>query len=101
MKKISISFLLLFCISFIRAQTVNNTSYITQGGEKVLRIEMILRCDKKKAWNYFTKDELLQKWIAPLAHIELKSLQMTFVQMLLAPLFRHNFFAWHIPYFFI
>ncbi|MDQ6761331.1 MAG: hypothetical protein M3015_01745 [Bacteroidota bacterium] len=48
MKKIAISFLLLFCISFIRAQTVNNTSYITQGGEKVLRIEMILRCDKKK-----------------------------------------------------
>lgn len=73
MKKTVIPFLLLFCISFTQAQTIKNTSYTTPGGEKVLRLEMIVSLDKKTAWEYFTKDELLQKWIAPLAHIELKT----------------------------
>ncbi|MEO8112290.1 MAG: hypothetical protein ABI594_19740 [Ginsengibacter sp.] len=73
MKKIVIPFILLFCISFARAQMIENTSYTAPGGEKVLRLEMIVPLDKKTAWEYFTKDELLQKWIAPLAHIELKT----------------------------
>ena len=73
MKKFAISVLLLFCIFFTKAQTVENTSYTTPTGEKVLRLEMIVPVDKKTAWGYFTKDELLKKWIAPLAHIELKT----------------------------
>ena len=73
MKKITISILLLVCISIAKAQAVKNTSYITPGGEKVLRLEMIVPVDKKEAWDYFTKDDLLKKWIAPLAHIELKT----------------------------
>lgn len=73
MKKMIISILLLLCISFTNAQAVKNTSYETPGGEKVLRLEMVVPVDTKTAWDYFTKDELLKKWIAPLAHIELKT----------------------------
>ncbi len=60
-------------IFYVKGQTVENTSYTTSSGEKVLRLEMIVPVDKKTAWNYFTKDELLKKWIAPLVHIELKT----------------------------
>lgn len=73
MKKIAISILLFFCIFFAKAQTVKNSSYVTPSGEKVLRLEMIVPVDKKTAWEYFTKDEFLKKWIAPLAHIDLKT----------------------------
>jgi hypothetical protein len=54
-------------------QIVNNTSYINQTGEKVLRLEAILPVDLETAWKLFTIDGKLEKWIAPLAHIELKS----------------------------
>ena len=47
--------------------------YYSKRGEKVLRLEMVVNADKENAWNYFTKDKLLQKWMAPLAHIELKN----------------------------
>ena len=61
-----------FNASLLTGQTVKNTSYTTQTGEKVLRLETILPVDKKAAWQLFTTDEGLKKWIAPLAHIELK-----------------------------
>ena len=73
LKKFSISILLSLCIFFTKAQTVKNTSYVTPTGEKVLRLEMIVPVDRKTAWKYFTKNELLTKWIAPLAHINLKT----------------------------
>ncbi len=71
--KVTASTCLVIFVFFTKAQEVTNTSYTTPSGEKVLRLEMIVPVDKKIAWNYFTKDELLQKWIAPLAHIELKT----------------------------
>lgn len=63
----------LFYAFVLTGQTVKNTSYTTQTGEKVLRLEAILPIDKKEAWQLFTTDEGLKKWIAPLAHIELKT----------------------------
>ena len=57
----------------VKGQSVKNTSYTTQTGEKVLRLEMILPIDKKEAWQLFTTDKQLKKWIAPLVHIELKT----------------------------
>jgi hypothetical protein len=57
----------------LTGQTVKNTSYTTQTGEKVLRLEAILPVDKKEVWQLFTTDDGLKKWIAPLAHIELKT----------------------------
>lgn len=56
-----------------QSQTVINTSYINQSGEKVLRLESILPVDVTTAWELFTTDEKLKNWIAPLAHIELKA----------------------------
>jgi hypothetical protein len=55
------------------SQTLQNTFYKNQSGEKVLRLEMILPIDIDAAWQLFTNDEKLEKWIAPSAHIELKS----------------------------
>ena len=57
----------------LRSQTLQNTSYKNQSGEKVLRLEMILPLDINEAWQLFTNNEKLEKWMAPLAHIELKS----------------------------
>jgi hypothetical protein len=72
MKYLLIAFILLDAL-FLTGQTVKNTSYTTQTGEKVLRLEAILPIDKKEAWQLFTTDEGLKKWIAPVAHIELKT----------------------------
>jgi hypothetical protein len=66
-------FLLLFSAFILNAQTVKNSSYTTKTGEKVLRLEAIIPLDKNKAWQLFTTDEGLKKWIAPLAHIELRT----------------------------
>ncbi len=56
-----------------KCQVVLNTSYVNQSGEKVLRLEAVLPVDITTAWKLFTTDEKLKKWIAPLAHIELKT----------------------------
>ncbi|MEO8794981.1 MAG: hypothetical protein ABI390_05905 [Daejeonella sp.] len=68
---LSVLFLLNYFI--LSGQTVINTSYTTQTDEKVLRLEFVLPLDKNEAWHLFTTDEQLKKWIAPLAHIELKT----------------------------
>jgi len=57
----------------LKAQDVKNTSYVTASGEKVLRLEFILPLSKTQAWQYFTDDKKLQQWIAPVAHIDLKT----------------------------
>lgn len=62
-----------FLFTGIHSQTIENTSYKNQSGEKVLRIECTLPVNLTDAWELFTTDEKLKKWIAPLAHIELKS----------------------------
>ena len=72
MKYFLITILSLSIIS-VKAQTVKNTSYTAQSGEKVLRLEVILPINKLETWQLFTKDEQLIKWIAPVAHIELKT----------------------------
>ena len=58
--------------SVVTAQSLKNSSYINQSGEKVFRLEIILPVDIATAWQFFTTDEKLKKWIAPVAHIELK-----------------------------
>ena len=54
-------------------QKVHNTSFINQAGEKVLRLEVTVPVSVQAAWQVFTTDSQLQKWIAPVAHIELKT----------------------------
>src|SRR4051812_40669305 len=73
MKLFLVSILALVLTTSARSQEVKNTSYVTSTGDKVLRLEAVLPVDKKTAWQYFTTDEKLKKWIAPAAHIELKT----------------------------
>ena len=65
--------LCLFSMPILAGAQVKNTSYTTPTGEKVLRVELIVPLDKKGAWQLFTKDAELKKWIAPQAHIELQT----------------------------
>lgn len=55
------------------AQEVRNTSYITSTGEKVLRLEITVPADQRTAWQYFVSDAKLKQWVAPLAHMDLKT----------------------------
>ena len=53
--------LLSVCYGLANGQTVKNTSYTTQTGEKVLRLELVLPINAKQAWQLFTTDEQLKK----------------------------------------
>jgi uncharacterized protein YndB with AHSA1/START domain len=46
---------------------------VTATGEKVLRLEVILPVDRQAAWTYFSTNDKLKQWIAPVVHIELKT----------------------------
>lgn len=71
--KTAILAFLLTGVMVTNAQSVKNTSYTTQNGEKVLKLEAVLPVDLKDAWQLFTTDAGLVKWIAPVAHIELRT----------------------------
>ncbi len=73
MKK-SLLFLILCLVAslFTEAQ-VENTSYINKSYEKVLQLSIVVPFDKKEVWKFFSQNDKLSQWIAPLAHIELKS----------------------------
>lgn len=73
MKKILSLTFLSFISSLLLDAQVGNTSYINNSNEKVLQLSVVVPLDKKEAWELFTRDEKLTKWIAPKAHIELKS----------------------------
>jgi hypothetical protein len=73
MKKIPILlFLFVFSVFILKAQ-VENTSYINKSNEKVLQLTITVPLEIKEAWKLFTVDSKLSKWIAPVAHIELKN----------------------------
>ena len=54
------------------AQTIQNTSYVTFTGERVLRIESVVPLSKQDAWKLFSTEQGLKKWIAPVVSIDLK-----------------------------
>jgi uncharacterized protein YndB with AHSA1/START domain len=72
-KRTGVTIVAILMIVAVHSQELKNSSYKNQSGEKVLRFELTLPIDMAKAWELFTNDEKLKKWIAPLAHIELKS----------------------------
>lgn len=73
MKKYLFFLTLGFFGSFISKAQVTNTSYINSSKEKVLQLSIILPLDRKDVWAYFSQDNKLSQWIAPQAHIELKT----------------------------
>lgn len=52
--------------------TVRNTSYVTKTGERVLRIETVVPASVEQVWQAWTTQNGLQKWIAPVANIDLR-----------------------------
>lgn len=54
------------------AQEVRNTSYVTQAGERVLRIETVVAASTENVWKAWTSPQELSKWIAPVVAIDLK-----------------------------
>jgi len=69
-----IAFVILIVNTFYaKSQAILNTFYINQSGEKVLRLEAVLPVDITTARKLFTTDEKLKNWIAPVAHIQLKT----------------------------
>lgn len=72
MRKLILILLCLFTTNALFAQAVKNTSYKTSSGERVLQLEVVLDTDMASAWKLLSTDEGLVKWVAPVAHIELK-----------------------------
>lgn len=72
MKKVFLVSILGYLISNTLNAQVANTSYVTQYGERVLQLSIVVPVDVKEAWKLFTTDEGLQKWIAPVAKIDMK-----------------------------
>ncbi|HEU4574931.1 MAG TPA: hypothetical protein VFS36_08000 [Chitinophagaceae bacterium] len=65
--------LIIFCLMILTSQAqVTNSSYVNNYGEKVLQLSIIVPLDKMAAWELFTTDEGLKKWIAPVAKIDMK-----------------------------
>ena len=73
MKNLFTYCLIIFISISANSQSIKNTSYKNDNGEKVLRLEISLPVNINTAWKLFTVDSQLQKWIAPLAHIDLKT----------------------------
>ncbi|MHA4739460.1 SRPBCC domain-containing protein [Dyadobacter sp. MSC1_007] len=61
------------CSLIVNGQDVKNTSYTSVPGEKVLRLEFVLPLSQTEAWRYFSEDEKLKQWIAPVVHMNLKA----------------------------
>ncbi|MGB3077702.1 MAG: hypothetical protein WBB31_01385 [Saprospiraceae bacterium] len=67
-------FTILACLALVTVNAqVNNSSYVTQYGEKVLQLSIIIPMDKKEAWKLFSTEEGLKTWIAPVVSITMKT----------------------------
>ncbi len=72
MRLICFAVALLLLPAILHCQEVKNTSYTTSYGERVLRIEFVVPLDNKDAWNLFTTETGLKKWLAPLVSIDFR-----------------------------
>jgi len=71
MKKLTTILICCFILSNVHAQ-VTNTSYVTQFGEKVLQLSVIIPLDKASTWKLFTTEEGLKQWMAPVVKLDMK-----------------------------
>ena len=54
----------------VRAQKINNTSFKTDEGERIQRMETVLKCSLDKAWELFATSKGLESWLAPVVEID-------------------------------
>jgi hypothetical protein len=73
MRRIGSIILILFGSLSVFSQSIKNTSYINESGEKVLRLETVLPMGISSSWQLFTTDQKLKTWLAPVVHIDLKT----------------------------
>ena len=62
---------LLACAS-ASAQTVENTSYVSPAGERVLQHQVVVTASLADVWNAFTTSEGLRSFVAPVAQIDFR-----------------------------
>lgn len=68
-----ILFLSLGLLTLHLTAQVSNTSYVTQQGERVLQLSIVVPISLNETWKLFTTDEGLKKWIAPIAKIDMRT----------------------------
>lgn len=73
MKKIIIAILFLIFPVSLFSQDVKNTSYVTQTGEKVLRLEFVIPVNLDEAWNLFSTAEGWKKWAVPVVAMDFRT----------------------------
>jgi hypothetical protein len=71
MKPIIAAFFLSFSAGV--GQTVENTSTVTESGERVLQLEIVVPLSQLEAWKLFSTEEGLKKWIAPVVFLDLRA----------------------------
>lgn len=54
------------------AQTVENTSYVSPAGERVLQHQVVVNASLADVWNAFTTSEGLRSFVAPVAQIDFR-----------------------------
>ena len=72
MKLIYFATLLFLLPTLLFAQDVQNTSYTTSTGEKVLRLEFVIPVNKQEAWKLLASADGWKKWAAPVVSFNLK-----------------------------
>lgn len=71
--KILVLFLFVFLPVSLFSQDVKNTSYVTQSGEKVLQLELVIPVRVDEAWNLFTTAEGWKKWAVPVVKTDFRT----------------------------
>jgi hypothetical protein len=72
MRPVYFAALLFLWQNLVFAQEVQNTSYTTSTGEKVLRLEFVLPVNRQEAWKLLSTADGWKKWAAPVVSVDLK-----------------------------
>jgi len=54
----------------LHAQEVTNTSFKTAEGDRILRLETVLKCSLDEAWELFATNDGLRTWLAPVVEVD-------------------------------
>jgi len=77
MKRVPLSGLMSFALfvgsSTVIAQEVEDKSFVTESGERILRLEIIVDCSLEDAWELFATAEGLSTWMAPVIQVEMRN----------------------------
>jgi uncharacterized protein YndB with AHSA1/START domain len=55
------------------SQEVHNTSYVSEAGQKVLRIDMSVPVPVDRLWHAWTRADELRHWVAPVVEVDFRT----------------------------